>query len=82
MECEADYVIMARIGEMHAEGLHGLERNLHEAGTLLTEAADKAIQFGKGRLANKYYMMAEKAFADAGEDDETPLSNENDLVSS
>jgi hypothetical protein len=67
MECEAEYVIVARIGEMYAEGLYGLMKNLHNASTMLNEAADKAIQSGKGRLAHKYYEKAEKLLADYDE---------------
>jgi elongation factor 2 kinase len=52
---------MSRIGEMYMSGENGVEKNLEEAAELFTEAAEIAIQFGKGRLANKYYVLAEMA---------------------
>ncbi len=62
-DSEPDYMILGRLGQMYFQGLNGLERNVHEASELFTEAADKAIVFGNGRLANKYYNLAEKASA-------------------
>jgi elongation factor 2 kinase len=64
-ECEASYVILARMGQMYMEApKYGLERSLHEASELFVEAADLAMQHGKGRLANKYYAQAEAAYQD------------------
>lgn len=62
-ECEPVYTILARIGEMFMEGKHGIEQNYAEAADLFNEAAERAMQSGKGRLANKYYGLAEKANA-------------------
>jgi elongation factor 2 kinase len=62
-ECDAPYIILARIAEMYLEGSYGVEKCCQEAAGLLNEAAEKAMQFGKGRLADKYYNMAEKALA-------------------
>jgi TPR repeat protein len=56
---EPAYVTLARIAEMYATGGHGIEQNLPEAYDLYNEAAEKATLFGKGRIANKYYMLAE-----------------------
>jgi TPR repeat protein len=58
-DCEPNYIIMARIAEIYMEGKNGVEKNPSDAADLFTEAAEKAIQFGKGRLANKYYELAE-----------------------
>lgn len=60
---DSDYVIISRIGEMYLAGINGIEKNPQEASDLFLEAADKAMHFGKGRLANKYYMLSEKALA-------------------
>jgi elongation factor 2 kinase len=60
-DCEPSYIIISRIAEMYMSGENGVEKNLEEAADLFTEAAEKAIQFGKGRLANKYYVLAEHA---------------------
>ena len=39
-------------------------------GELYTEAADGAMAAMKGRLANKYYALAEEAWAECPEDEE------------
>ena len=62
-DSEPSYVILARIGEMYMEGKYGVEKNLQEASDLFTEAAELAMQCGKGRLSNKYYQLAENALA-------------------
>jgi len=48
---------------MYLEGKYGIEKNPQEASELFLEAADIAIHFGKGRLANKYFEMSDKALA-------------------
>lgn len=60
-ECEPSYVILARLGEMFMQGGVNLERDLGQAAKFYSQAAEKATLFGKGRLANKYYMLAEQA---------------------
>ena len=62
-ECEPSYAILARIADMYMEAKHGVEANYQEAAELYNEAAELAMQFGKGRLANKYYASAELAQA-------------------
>lgn len=62
-DCEAVYVILARIGEIYLQGGNGIEINAQEANDFFNEAAEKAMQYGKGRLANKYYSLSEKALA-------------------
>ena len=59
--CEALYVILARIGEIYMRGGNGIELNYQEAYNFFNDAAEKAMQFGNGRLANKYFNFAEKA---------------------
>jgi len=60
-ECEPSYVMLARLGEMYMQGGVNLERDLTQACKYYSQAAEKATLFGKGRLANKYYMLAEQA---------------------
>ncbi len=43
------------------KGGNGVELNYQEAYNFFTDAAEQAMQTGKGRLANKYYNLAEKA---------------------
>ena len=56
---EPVYITLARIAEMYSIGGYGVEQNLPEAYDYYNEAAEKATMHGKGRLANKYYMLAE-----------------------
>lgn len=60
-ECEPGYIILARLAEMSLNGGYSLAKSASEAASLYTEAAEKAMQYGKGRIANKYYMLAEEA---------------------
>lgn len=68
-DSEPIYLILARMAEMNMKGGHGLEKDLSEAGQLYSDAADKATMFGKGRLANKYYMLSEEAYSMAENED-------------
>ena len=45
------------------QGGFGVDQYLEEAVNFFNEAADKAMQSGKGRLANKYFSLSEKAAA-------------------
>lgn len=60
-ECDPVYSVYARMAEMNKLGGYGLEQDYAEAASLYTEAADSAMSNGKGRLANKYYELAEEA---------------------
>jgi elongation factor 2 kinase len=60
-DCEPVYIILARMAEMNMIGGHNLEQDLPEAASLFIEAAEKAMLYGKGRLANKYYQQSEEA---------------------
>ena len=68
LNCEPDYIILGRLAQMYLEGINGIEKNVQEASELFTEAADKAISSGDGRLASKYYDLAEKASAELDAD--------------
>lgn len=59
--CEPCYQIMARMAEMHLKGGPGIQSDPNKAYELFNEAAERATGKGKGRLANKYYMLAEEA---------------------
>ena len=60
-ECDPLYVILARMAEMNLNGGNNFDKDPNEAASLYTEAGDKAMACGKGRLANKYYMLSEEA---------------------
>ncbi|XP_059386539.1 eukaryotic elongation factor 2 kinase-like isoform X2 [Carassius carassius] len=63
MQDEPRYLLLARLAEMYQEGGNNLDADPQRAGDLFTEAADAAMEAMKGRLANKYYMQAEEAWA-------------------
>lgn len=60
-DCDPTYLILARMAEMYMKGGANLEPDYAQANELYSQAAEKATHFGKGRLANKYYMLAEEA---------------------
>ena len=59
-----DYIITARLAEMYRSGGHQLEKDPNKAGELYTRAAEVAMEAMKGKLANKYYMLAEEAWSE------------------
>lgn len=58
---EPSYAILARMAEMYMKGGENLDVDYVQANELYSQAAEKATLFGKGRMANKYYMLAEEA---------------------
>ncbi|XP_003385502.1 PREDICTED: eukaryotic elongation factor 2 kinase-like [Amphimedon queenslandica] len=60
---EDDYIIMAKLGNMYNTGKFGLSTDYEKAGQYFQEAADLAMEEMKGKLANKYYMLAEEAWS-------------------
>lgn len=61
------YVMLARQAEMYSSGGFDLDRDSNKAGTLFQEAAHEAMAAGKGRMANKYFALAEEAWGEAEE---------------
>ena len=59
-----NYLILAKMAEMYLKGDHGLNKDPSSAGDYYTQAADEAMGSMKGKLANKYYMLAEEAWAE------------------
>jgi len=60
--------INARMAEIWREGGFGVEKDPSYAGELYTTAAESAMGSGKGKLANKFYMLAEEAWGEVEED--------------
>lgn len=58
---DPDYLLLARQAELVLQGGHGLARDPLAAGELYQRAATAATVAMKGRLANKYYQLAEEA---------------------
>ena len=46
------------------KGGHGLEKDPSAAGDYFSQAGDAALAAMKGKMANKYYMQAEEAWAE------------------
>ena len=61
---EPAYLVISCMAEMYSVGGKGIEKNAQEAYDLYNQAAEKATAYGKGRLANKYYMLAEQVGAE------------------
>ena len=69
---DARYLLLARMAEMHLAGCEdgGLKKDATRAAELYNEAAEAAMAAMKGKLANKYYMYAEEAWAQVDDNDE------------
>ncbi|EFX89875.1 hypothetical protein DAPPUDRAFT_299989 [Daphnia pulex] len=64
------YQLLGRLGEMYRDGGHGLDKNPSKAADYFSNAADSAMAAMKGRLANKYYALAEEMSALVEEDEQ------------
>lgn len=58
------YLLYARQAEMLVKGGFGLKADPNKAGEAYTTAADLALEAAKGRLATKYYQLAEESWAE------------------
>ena len=67
---DPDHAILARMADMYRSGGYGLEKDPQRSGDLYTEAAEAAMNAMKGKLANKFYMLAEEAWAEVPEEEE------------
>ena len=67
---DPDHFILSRMAELYRSGGPGLEKDPQRSGDLYTEAAEAAMNAMKGKLANRFYMLAEEAWAEVPEDDE------------
>jgi elongation factor 2 kinase len=68
---DPDHTILSRMAELYRSGGLGLEKDPQRSGDLYTEAAEAAMNAMKGKLANKFYMLAEEAWAEMPEEEET-----------
>ena len=66
------YMLIARQAEIWLEGAseEDLEKDPNFSGELYNKAAESAMASMKGKLANKYYMLAEESFAQVQEEEE------------
>ena len=56
------------MAEIWRQGGNGVEKDPSYAGELFTNAAEEAMSSGKGKLSNKYYMLAEEAWGEVEEE--------------
>ncbi len=57
-------MLLAKLGDLYLNGGHGLKKDPSTAGDYFTQAGDAAMAAMKGKMANKYYMRAEEAWAE------------------
>ncbi|XP_066934705.1 eukaryotic elongation factor 2 kinase-like isoform X2 [Clytia hemisphaerica] len=62
-----NYEINALMADIWRKGGHGIEKDPSYAGELYSLAAEQAMSSGKGKLSNKYYMIAEEAWGEVEE---------------
>ncbi|XP_022095508.1 eukaryotic elongation factor 2 kinase-like isoform X2 [Acanthaster planci] len=67
---DPNYQLLVRQADLYRKGGYGLDKNPRKAGDLYNEAAEGAMAAMKGRLANKYYMVAEECYGEMEEDEE------------
>lgn len=72
---DPDHMILSRMAELYRTGGHGLDKDPQRSGDLYTEAAEAAMNAMKGKLANKFYMLAEEAWAEVPEEEEEECGN-------
>ncbi|XP_013394430.1 eukaryotic elongation factor 2 kinase isoform X1 [Lingula anatina] len=61
---EPRHLILAKQAELYRQGGLNLEKDPLKSGELYNEAAEAAMEAMKGRLANKYYALAEEVWAE------------------
>lgn len=64
---DPNYVLCAKQANLYQQGGYGLDKQPQEAGDLYSSAGDFALAAMKGKLANKYYALAEEAWAEVEE---------------
>ena len=64
------YILMAKLAELWLSGQLKQGRDAQKAGDLYNQAAEVAMNCMKGKLANKYYVMAEEAWGQVEDSEE------------
>ena len=62
-----NYALNATQAHLYQQGGYGLGKDPQTAGDLYSAAGDLALASMKGKMANKYYAMAEEAWAELDE---------------
>ena len=64
---DPNYTLYAAQARLYQQGGYGLDRDLQSSGDMYSAAGDLALAAMKGKLANKYYALAEEAWAELDE---------------
>lgn len=67
LNTDPNYMLCARHAHLYKQGGYGLDKQPQVAGELYSTAGDLALAAMKGKLANKYYALAEEAWAEVDE---------------
>ena len=72
---EPSYQILSRMAEIWLTGYEeeNIRKDPMKAGDLYNLAAESAMSCLKGKLANKYYMLAEEAYGEVQDEDEMSI---------
>ncbi|XP_068247919.1 eukaryotic elongation factor 2 kinase-like isoform X2 [Palaemon carinicauda] len=65
---DPQYQLISRVATMYWQGGNGLVKDPNKAGEQFSWAAELATEAMKGKLASKYYMQAEEAWAECEEE--------------
>ena len=64
---DPNYTLYAAQAHLYHQGGYQLDRDPQTAGDLYSAAGDLALAAMKGKMANKYYALAEEAWAELDE---------------
>jgi len=72
---EPSYQILSRMAEIWLSGYEeeNIRKDPMKAGDLYNMAAESAMTCLKGKLANKYYMLAEEAYGEVQDEDKMSI---------
>lgn len=69
LQTDPIYKLLARQAELYLSGGFGLEKDPSYSGELYSKAGDEAMAAMNGKLANKFYSLAEEAWAEVPEEE-------------
>lgn len=69
LQTDPIYKLLARQAELYLSGGFGLEKDPSYSGELYSKAGDEAMAAMNGKLANKFYTLAEEAWAEVPEEE-------------
>lgn len=67
LNTDPNYTLYAAQAHLYQQGGYELDKDPQAAGDMYSAAGDLALASMKGKLANKYYALAEEAWAELDE---------------